>query len=84
VGRVVDAEGNPLAGVRLVCYNEWHRYPVVASKASGEYDFVINQAATTWYIAALNETDRAISPEAAVIFDPDQACRYILDWRRVD
>ena len=84
MGRVVDAAGNPLAGVRLVCYNEWHRYPVVASKAGGEYDFVISQAETTWYVTVLNQADQPVSPEAAVAFDPDQACRYILDWRRVD
>jgi hypothetical protein len=39
VGRVVNAAGQPLPGVRLVCYNEWYRYPVVGTKGSGEYDF---------------------------------------------
>jgi hypothetical protein len=62
---VLDAAGNPLAGVRLVCYNGWHRYPVVASKGGGEYDF-------------------AIIPEATVVFDPQQTCRYILDWWQVN
>lgn len=80
----MDAEGSPLAGVRLVCYNEWHRYPVVASKAGGEYDFAISQGATTWYVVVLDQGDRPISPEAAVPSDPEESCRYILDWRRVD
>ena len=84
VGRVVDAAGSPLAGVRLVCYNEWHRYPVVASKGGGEYDIAINQAETTWYIVVLDQADQPISPEVAVHFDPRETCRYILDWRRVN
>jgi len=84
VGRITDAAGNPLAGVRLVCYNEWHRYPVVASKAGGEYDFAINQAETTWYVVVLDQADQPISPEVAVRFDPNETCRYILDWRRVN
>jgi hypothetical protein len=84
VGRVTDAGGNPLVGVRLVCYNEWHRYPVVASKASGEYDFPIVQADATWYVLVLDQGDGPISPEAAVTVDLSQSCRYILDWKRVD
>ncbi len=84
VGHVHDAAGNPLAGVRLVCYNEWHRYPVVASKAGGEYDFAIIQAETTWYVVVLDQADQPISPEVAVRFDPRETCRYILDWRRAD
>lgn len=84
VGRIMDAAGNPLVGVRLVCYNEWHRYPVVASKASGEYDFAIIQAETTWYVVVVDQADEPLSPEAAVCFDPRETCRYILDWQRVD
>lgn len=82
VGRVVDAAGNPLAGVRLVCYNEWHRYPVVASKGGGEYDFNINQAETTWYVVVVDEADQPISAEAAVPFNPAESCRYILNWQQ--
>ncbi len=84
VGRVVDAAGNPLSGVRLVCYNDWHRYPVVASKESGEYDVALTQGETTWFVVILDQADRPISPVVAVPFDPGEACRYILDWRRVD
>ena len=80
----MDTAGNPLAGVRLVCYNEWHRYPVVSSKASGEYDFAIIQAETIWYVVVLDQADQPLSPEVAVRFDPHETCRYILDWRRVD
>lgn len=83
VGRVLDASGNPLAGVRLVCYNEWHHYSVVASKAGSEYDFAVIQADTTWYVVVLDQDDGLISPEVAVRFDPRETCRYILDWRRV-
>ena len=85
VGTVRDAGGNPLGGVRLVCYNDWHRYPVVGSKGGGEvgqYDFPIIQATATWYVVVLDEADRPISPEAAVDFDPLVSCRYIQDWRR--
>lgn len=82
VGRVVDAAGNPLPGVRLVCYNEWHRYPVVASKGGGEYDFNISQAETTWYVVVVDEADQPVSPEAAVPFNPAESCRYILNWQQ--
>jgi hypothetical protein len=85
IGTVRDAGGNPLGGIRLVCYNDWHRYPVVGTKGGGEvgqYDFPIIQAATTWYVVVLDEADRPISPEAAVAFDPLVSCRYIQDWRR--
>jgi hypothetical protein len=85
IGTVRDAGGNPLGGVRLVCYNDWHRYPVVGSKGGGEvgqYDFPIIQATATWYVVVLDETDCPISPEAAVVFDPLVSCRYIQDWRR--
>jgi hypothetical protein len=82
VGRIVDAGGNPLAGVRLVCYNEWHRYPIVASKVSGEYDFPIIQADTTWYVVILDQADQPISPVVAVQFRLQESCRYILDWQR--
>ena len=85
VGTVRDAGGNPLGGVRLVCYNDWHRYPVVGSKGGsdvGQYDFIINQTPVTWYVVVLDEQDRPISPEAAVDFDPLVYCRYIQDWRR--
>jgi hypothetical protein len=84
VGCVLDAAGNPLAGVRLVCYNEWHRYPVVASKAGGDYDFAITQAETTWYVVVLDQADQPLSPEVAVRFDPHETCRYILNWRRAN
>jgi hypothetical protein len=84
VGRVVDASGNPVAGVRLVCYNDWHRYPVVASKGSGEYDFPILQTEATWIVVVLNETDQRISPETTVHFNPLEACWYRLDWQRLD
>jgi hypothetical protein len=75
--------GNPLAGVRLVCYNEWYRYPVVASK-NGEYDFAIIQAETAWCVVVLDQADQPISPEVAVLFYRNETCRYVLDWRRVD
>lgn len=83
-GRVVDASGAPLAGVRLVCYNDWHRYPVVGSKGGGEYDFSILQAAATWYVVILNEADQPLSPATPVQFDPLEACWYRLDWQRLD
>jgi hypothetical protein len=83
-GRVVDAGGNPLPGVRLACYNDWHRYPVVGSKGGGEYDFPILQAEATWYVVVLDEADRPLSPKAPVHFNPLEACWYRLDWQRID
>jgi hypothetical protein len=84
VGVVTDATGNPLVGVRLVCYNDWHRYDVVATKGGGEYDFPITQADTTWHVVVLDQGDQPISPVAPVTVTLVESCRYILDWRRVD
>jgi hypothetical protein len=84
VGYITDAAGNPLAGVRLVCYNDWHRYDVVASKGGGEYDFPIAQADTTWYVVVLDQSDQPISPAAPVTVNLTESCRYILNWQRVD
>jgi hypothetical protein len=83
-GYVVDAAGIGLAGVRLVCYNDWHRYPVVGTKGGGLYDFPIIQAETTWYVEILDEADQPLSPAAPVNFNPLEACWYRLDWQRVD
>ena len=83
-GQVLDAARKPLAGIRLVCYNDWHRYPVVGSKGSGEYDFPILQAEATWYVVVLDEADQPLSPPAPVEFKPLEACWYRLDWQRVD
>ena len=84
VGHVTDASGYPLAGVRLVCYNDWHRYGVIASKGGGEYDFPIIQADTTWYVVVLDQSDQPISPAAPVAVSLVESCRYILNWQRVD
>jgi hypothetical protein len=84
VGHVTDAAGNPLAGVRLVCYNDWHRYDVVATKGGGEYDFLILQADTTWTVVVVDQNDQPISPPAPVVVILAESCRYILDWRQAD
>ena len=42
------------------------------------------QATTTWYVVVLDQADQPLSPEVAVAFDPNETCRYILDWRRTD
>jgi hypothetical protein len=81
---VVDASGVPLPGIRLVCYNDWHRYPVVGSKGSGEYDIPILQAEATWYVMVVDETDQPISPEVPVQFNPLESCWYRLNWQRVE
>jgi hypothetical protein len=83
-GRVVDAADRPLPGVRLVCYNSWHRYPVVGTKGGGEYDFPIIQAEAIWYVEVLDEADQPLSPPVLVEYNPLEACWYRLDWRRVD
>jgi hypothetical protein len=83
-GRVVDAADRPLPGVRLVCYNSWHRYPVVGTKGGGGYDFPIIQAEATWYVEVLDEADQPLSPPVPVDYNPLEACWYRLDWRRVD
>ena len=84
IGQVVDAVGRPLPGVRLVCYNSWHRYPVIGTEGGGDYDFPIIQAEATWYVEVLDEADQPLSPSVPVDYNPLEACWYRLDWRRVD
>lgn len=81
---MTDAGSNPLPGVRLVCYNDWHRYEVVATKGGGEYDFPIIQADTTWKVVVVDGNDQAISAEVPVTVSLVESCRYILNWQRVD
>jgi hypothetical protein len=56
---------------------------VVASKPGGEYDFAIIQAETIWYVSVLDQADQPISPEVSVHFNPQETCRYLLDWQRL-
>ena len=84
IGNVFDAGGRPLCGVRVVCYNDWYRYPVVGTKGGGEYDIMVLQAEATWYVVVLDEADQPISPEAPVHFNPIEACWYRLNWQRTD
>jgi len=44
----------------------------------------VAQGNTTWYAVVVDQADQPISPEVAVRFDPQETCRYILDWRRVN
>jgi hypothetical protein len=84
IGNVFGAAGKPLCGVRVVCYNDWYRYPVVGTKGGGEYDIMVLQAEATWYVVILDEADQPISPEVPVHFNPVEACWYRLNWQRTD
>jgi hypothetical protein len=79
---VLDAGGNALPGVRLLCSNDWHRYPVAASKGDGWYDFPVIQESTTWEVVVVDQNDQPIGPVAYVQVDVSVACWYRLDWQR--
>ena len=79
---MLDNGGNPLVGVRLICYNDWHRYPTVVSGAGGQYNFPLTQVSATWYVAVVDTSDQPISPITAVEVDTTVSCRFILDWTR--
>jgi hypothetical protein len=84
IGNVFDAAGRPLCGARVLCYNDWHRYPVVGTKGGGEYDIPVIQAATVWKVLVVDELDQPLSPEAEVSFDPLVGCWYRVDWQQVN
>lgn len=57
---------------------------MAGSGACGEYDLLIVQADTNWYVVVLEQSDRADQPRRPGDGELAESCRYILNWPRVD
>jgi hypothetical protein len=88
-GSVRDAEGAPLAGVRLWRYDQFGNEQVVESSAGeadrGQYSFVVGDVANIHYVQVIDVGGAIISPVVQVDHRqgaaPDARCHW-LDWQQ--
>ena len=84
-GRVRDANGNLLEGVRIQASNQWNTLPPATTKGGAEagwYDITIGQDKVTWYVILVDAAGNQISSQAVVNFDTSVAGWYQVDWQR--
>ncbi len=83
-GRVYDADGSALTGIRLYLYTDdgWS-----ADKFSegppqtGKYEFTMGFDAGVFHLLIVDNVGQALSAEVDVNYEP--ACSYYIDWQRV-
>lgn len=88
-GVVLDAGGNPVAGVRIWRYDQWGNEQVVESKNGdgdrGRYDFPIGNTANVHYVQIIDAAGVIISPVVEVQHqqgDAGAALCHEVDWRQ--
>lgn len=84
-GTIRDAGGNGLEGVQVQAFNEWNELPAAVTKGGGEigqYNIPIGRDVVTWYVVVLDAAGNRISTQSPVLFDPNVANGYRLDWQR--
>lgn len=84
-GTVRDAGGVPLEGVQVQAFNEWQSLPPAATKGGGEagqYNIPIGRDKVTWYMVIVDASGNTISTQSPVVFDPDLANGFRVDWQR--
>jgi hypothetical protein len=84
-GTVRDAGGVPLENVQVQAFNEWQALPPAATKGGGEagqYNIPIGRDKVTWYVVIVDGSGNTISTQSPVVFDPDQANGFRVDWQR--
>ncbi len=85
-GRVRDAHGEYLEGVRVRVSDQWGNVAEAVSKGGNEagyYDVVRGMETVTWWVVVVDEAGNPLSP--VVTIEPVQGaagCWYQLDWRR--
>ncbi len=84
-GYIQDPAGQRLEGIHVKAFNEWLEIPPTVSKGGidlGKYDLVLGEQPVTWYVVVVDPAGNALSGQAIVTWNRDQACRYRLDWQR--
>ncbi len=70
IGRVLNAAGGPVAGVRLAMVDEWGNRAEAISKSGasdyGNYDFLLNPFANRYTVTVVDGSGRPISPPVTV------------------
>jgi len=85
-GRVRDAQGENLEGVRVRVSDQWGNVAEAISKSgdeAGYYDVVRGMETVTWWVAVVDGAGNPLSP--VVTIEPVQgagSCWYQLDWQR--
>jgi hypothetical protein len=70
IGRVLNAAGGPVAGVRLTMVDQWGNRAEAVSKSGasdyGNYDFLLNPFANRYTVTVVDGSGRPISPPVTV------------------
>ena len=70
MGRVLNREGAPVAGVHLVLVDEWGNRADAVSKDGqadyGSYDFLLNPFANRYTVTVVDESGNPASPPVVV------------------
>ncbi len=85
-GRVRDAQGGNLEGVRVRVSDQWGNVAEAVSKGgdeAGYYDGVRGMESVTWWVVVVDRAGNPLSPVVTIEPVQDAAgCWYQLDWRR--
>jgi hypothetical protein len=89
LGRVVDAAGNPLTGVRLWLVDEWGNESTAQVKTApgeaGRYDFPLFGPPRRYFLSVVDASGHPISPRIEIRHGLDansQAACHWADWQR--
>lgn len=84
-GRVVNREGGPVAGVRILIQDEWDNQADTVSKSGsadyGMYDFPIHDFANRYTLMVIDDSGAPISPPVVIdhLRENDAAC-HTVNW----
>lgn len=84
-GAVRDAAGNGIEGIQVQAFSEWASLPPAITKGGGEagqYNIPIGRDVVAWYLTVLDASGNQISSQVQILFDPNVANGYRVDWRR--
>lgn len=88
IGRVLNAAGGPVSGVRLTIVDQWGNRAEAISKSGatdfGAYDFPLNSFANRYTLTVVNGSGRPISPPVTVDHlqgaSGDAPCHTVIWW----
>ena len=88
IGRVLNAAGGPVAGVRLTMVDQWNNRAEAVSKSGasdfGNYDFMLNAFANRYTVTVVDGAGRPISAPVTVDHRQgaggDAPCHTVIWW----